>query len=233
MTSNQVPTYSIRHLPEEERPRERLLRLGPEALTVVELLAILLSSGTKEKPVMQLSQQLIAHFGSLEKLSTATVQELCQIKGIGKAKAIKLRAAFSINQRFAKTSSTSKLKVENPLNAYNLVKDELSSETREVFILIFLDVKGCYIGHETAAIGTLTQALVHPREVFYPAIRNKAVSLVIVHNHPSGDLTPSKEDLELTKKLIEVGRMVGIPVNDHLIVSSKGYISLRQKSDLF
>lgn len=225
--------YSIQNLPEVERPRERLMRHGPEALSAAELIAIVLGSGTKSAPVLQLSQSLIARFGSLQHLAEATVQELCQVKGIGSAKAIQLRAAFSIGLRLGSQNVAVKYKIEHPIHAYHLVKDELSGEKRELFLIIMLDAKGCVISHYTVAIGTLTDAQVHPREVFYPAIRHKAVSIILAHNHPSGDLTPSKADYELTRALISVGKMIGIPVNDHIIVADRGYISMRQRGEVF
>lgn len=225
--------YSIQNLPAAERPRERLMRHGPETLSAAELIAIVLGSGTKSMPVLQLAQEIVARFGTLQKLADATIEELCQIKGVGAAKAIQLRAAFSLGLRASKQAITPKYKIEHPAHAFNLVKDGLQSEKREVFVVILQDAKGCVISHQIVAIGTLTHAPVHPREVFYPAIRHKAASLILTHNHPSGDLTPSKQDLDLTKKLIEAGRMVGIPVNDHLIISERGYVSLRQMGGVF
>lgn len=225
--------YSIQTLPEDDRPRERLLRLGAEALSAAELIAILLGSGTKSAPVLQLSQALVARFGNLQQLSEATIQELCQVKGIGSAKAIQLRAAFSLGLRLNRQNVGPKFKVEHPVHAYNLVKDQLVGEKRELFMIVMLDAKGYVITHYTVSIGTLTETAVHPREVFYPAIRHKAVSMILVHNHPSGDLTPSKEDIELTRNLVSVGRLIGIPVNDHIIVGEKGYLSMRQKGEVF
>lgn len=225
-------SYSVLKLPEAERPRERLMRHGAETLSAAELIAIILGSGTKSAPVLQLAQQIVARFGCLQKLAEATIEELCQINGVGVAKAVQLRAAFNLGLRASRQTIAPKYKVEHPVHAYHLVKDEMISEKRELFVVILQDAKGCVISHHVVAIGTLTHAPVHPREVFYPAIRHKAASLILVHNHPSGDLTPSKPDIELTKKLIDVGRMVGIPVNDHLIISELGYLSMRQKTDI-
>lgn len=231
---NEAPChYSIQHLPSAERPRERLMRHGPETLSAAELVAIVLGSGTKTTPVLQLAQEIVGRFGTLQKLAEATIEELCQIRGVGTAKAIQLRAAFNLGLRASKQAITPKYRIEHPVHAYHLVKDELQYEKRELFVVILQDAKGCVIGHHTVAIGTLTHAPVHPREVFYPAIRHKAASIILVHNHPSGDLTPSKQDEILTTKLIEVGRIVGIPVNDHLIISERGYVSLRQLGGLF
>lgn len=225
--------YSIQQLPETERPRERLMRCGPEALSAAELIAIVLGSGTKSSPVLQLSHLLIGRFGSLQGLAEATTQELCQVKGIGEAKAIQLRAVFNLGLRLSKQNVMPKFKIEHPIHAYNLIKDEMAGEKRELFMIIMQDAKGVVIHHCVISIGTLTETQVHPREVFYPAIRHKAVSLILVHNHPSGDLTPSKSDYELTRQLVEVGRMVGIPINDHIIISSQGYLSMRQQGMIF
>lgn len=231
---SEVPTmYSIQQLPETERPRERLMRYGPEALSAAELIALVLGSGTKSAPVLQLSHLLIGRFGSLQALAEATTQELCLVKGIGEAKAIQLRAAFNLGMRLSRQNVTPKYKIEHPIHAYNLVKDEMIGEKRELFVIIMQDAKGVVIHHCIVSIGTLTETPVHPREVFYPAIRHKAVTLILVHNHPSGDLTPSKNDHELTRKLIEVGRMVGIPINDHIIISAQGYLSMRQQGGIF
>lgn len=227
------PSYSIRSLPEEERPRERLHRYGPEAVSVAELIAILLGSGTRGRSVLQLAHEIVAHFGSLRNLSDATIAELCTIKGLGIAKAVQLKAAFNLGLRVSKQLSGPTYRIEHPLHVYNLVKEELSEEKREVLIVILLDTKGCVIIQETISIGTLSETLVHPREVFYPAIRHKAASLILVHNHPSGDPTPSKEDYDVTELLVKVGSMMSIPISDHLIIGKSGYTSLRQKGFIF
>jgi DNA repair protein RadC len=225
--------YSIQNMPLEERPRERLLQSGVESLSTAELIAIILGSGTKGKSVLQMSQELLSHFGSLKNLSEATVKELCQIKGLGEAKALQLKAAFGLGSKISRQAIPLKVRIENPLHVYHLLKEELENEKREFFIVILQDVKANLICHEVVAIGTLSNTLVHPREVFYPAIRHKAASLILAHNHPSGDPTPSKQDLEVTKILIEAGKLVGIPVQDHLIIGHGSYISLRQISTLF
>jgi DNA repair protein RadC len=232
MSALQV-SYSIPHLPESERPRERLVQFGAESLSAAELIAIILGSGTKQAPVLQLAQAMLAKFGTLQHLADATIQELCQIKGIGMAKAIQLRAVFNLGLRLSKQNISPKYKIDHPVHAYHLIKDELVAEKRELFVVIMQDAKGCSLGYQIVSIGTLTQAPVHPREVFYPAIRHKAVSIILAHNHPSGDLTPSKQDEELTRQLIHAGRMMGIPINDHLIVSTQGYLSLRQRGGIF
>lgn len=225
--------YSVQHLPQEDRPRERLVRFGAESLSTAELIAVILGSGTKSQPILQLAHQLVTHFGSLNNLCNATLSELCEIKGIGSAKAIQLKAAFSLGLRASKQTIQPKYRIDHPVHAYNLIKDELEKETRELFLVILQDARGFVICHEVVSIGNLTQTLVHPREVFYPAIRHKAVSLIVAHNHPSGDPTPSPEDFELTKVLVEAGKLIGIRLHDHLIVGNQRYVSLRKEGVVF
>lgn len=220
---------SIPQLPELDRPRERLLHQGAEALSTVELVALILGSGTKSMPVLRLAQELLGRFGSLQRLAEATIAELCQVKGIGQTKAIQLKASFALGTRAARRPDRHKLKIENPQQAYVLIKDELAYESREILLVILLDLKNRLICHEVVAIGTLSNSLVHPREIFYPAIRHKAASLVLAHNHPSGDLTPSKEDLDVTRIVVEAGLLMDIPVQDHLIVGAGGFLSMRQQ----
>lgn len=221
--------YSIQDLPEAERPRERLMHFGAEALSTAELIAIILGSGSQTKPVLQLAHEIVARFGSLRELAEATLSELLEIKGIGFAKAIQLKAAFNLGMRTSKQAVTPKYRIEHPLHAYNLLKDEMEHEKRELFVVILQDVKGFVICHEIVSIGSLSQTLVHPREVFYPAIRHKAASLIVAHNHPSGDPTPSPQDLELTKILVEASSLISIPLHDHLIIGQQRYVSLRQQ----
>lgn len=225
--------YSIHKLPAEERPRERLLRHGPESMSTVELLAILLGSGMKGMSVLQLAQELLTRFGSLRHLSEASVEELCKIKGMGCAKALQIKAAISLGQRASRQTISAKYLIENPLHAYHLVKDELENEKKEILVVILQDVKGCVISHHVVGVGTLSNTLVHPREVFLPAIRHHAASMILVHNHPSGDPTPSQQDYDMTKQLVEAGKLMGIPINDHLIIGNQAYISLRQKGVSF
>lgn len=213
----------------EERPRERLLRYGPEAMATAELIAIILGSGMRGISVLQLSQEIVMRFGNLQRLSEATVEEFCSIKGLGQAKALQLKAAFSLGMRLLRQAPSVKYRIEHPVHAYNLIKDDLFQEKRELFIVILQDIKGCVICHQVVAIGTLSNTLVHPREVFNPAIRHHAASIIIAHNHPSGDPTPSQQDYEVTNNLIEVGKITGIPVNDHLIIGEQSFISMRQK----
>lgn len=225
--------YSLEHLPEEDRPRERLRRCGAESLTTAELVAIILGSGSKEKPVLELAHEIVNRLGGLRQLAEATLSELLEIKGIGLAKAIQLKAAINLGMRVSRQAITAKYRIEHPSHAYYLLKDDLEHEKRELFIAILQDTKGYVICHETISIGSLSQTLVHPREVLYSAIRHKAASLIVAHNHPSGDPTPSSQDLELTQQLVEASSLMNIPLYDHIIIGQQRYVSLRQQGFSF
>ena len=223
----------MQRLPEHERPRERLMRHGAEAMSTAELIAIVLGSGTKSIPVLHLAQELVMHFGSLQRLAEATFEELCQIKGVGSAKALQLQACFSLGIRLSRQVIPPKYRIDQPENAYHLIKDAIAHQKQEHFMVILLDVKNGVIHQQVVAIGTLSQTLIHPREVFYPAVRHKAAGLILAHNHPSGDPTPSSEDKEVTKILVEAGHLMGIAVRDHLILGHEQYVSLRQQGLAF
>lgn len=218
----------LKTLPAEERPRERLQREGVDALSLAELIAIVLGNGTQGKSVLDLSSEILQVFGGLEKLLDASVAELMQIRGIGLAKAIQLKAVFGIALKCRKPLSQSKYSITSPDEAYQLAQGEIAHLSQEVLFVILRDVRGNFLHSEMVSVGTLSQVIVHPREVFYPAVRHKAHSLIIAHNHPSGDPTPSKSDLELTRVLIEAGRVMSIGFDDHLIVCRDRYVSLRQ-----
>jgi len=217
-------------IPVHERPRERLKEEGEAALSIAELLAILLSTGTKGISVLKLSQQLLETFGDLPSLLEASVEELKTIKGIGEAKAIQLKAAFAIALRYRRLcEKKEKISIVTPEDAYELLRDKLEPLKQEALFVLLRDAKKQAIGMIQVALGTLSQVLIHPREVFFPAVRHKAHSVILAHNHPSGDPTPSFADLEMTKKLFACGEMMGIPVDDHLIIGKGCFISLRGK----
>ncbi|NGX53662.1 MAG: hypothetical protein K1000chlam4_00379 [Chlamydiae bacterium] len=223
-----MSNYTIKELPKEERPRERLISHGPETMKLAELIAIIVSSGTKGKSALELGQEIVATFPNL---GDATVQELAQIKGMGQTKAIQLKAALSLASRIAAGPNPPRFLVDNPVHAYNLIKERVQYKKKEIFGAILLDTKGGVIRWEEISVGTLNQTLVHPREVFQPAIRHGAATMILVHNHPSGDCTPSLEDYRVTEKLVSASRLMQIPVRDHLVVSSEGYFSMREHKE--
>jgi len=218
---------NLRKLPAQERPRERLRKFGSEALSLAELLAILLATGTKDKSVLELAHEMVIRFGSLQSLLEASIEELMEVKGIGPAKALQLKAAFGIALKTTQKTFALKDPIDSR-GAYELVRHDLADQKQEMLMVILKDVKGRLIALEKVSIGTLSDVLVHPREVFSPAVRNKASSLILAHNHPSGDPTPSRADLELTKHLIRSSRIMGIDLDDHLIVGSSSFVSLRE-----
>jgi len=218
----------IKSLPESDRPRERLERAGINALSHAELIAIALGSGTPGKSVLKLAQELLEHFGGLDKLLDASIVELMQIKGIGKAKAILLKAVFGLALKCKKPFQNQKYNISSAKDAYDLAQAEIAHIPQEVLLVILRDVRGNVIHHEQVSVGTLSQVLVHPREVFYPAVRHKAYSLIIAHNHPSGDPKPSSTDLELTRALVLASQVMSIRLDDHLIVCRDRFVSLRE-----
>ncbi len=216
----------MQKIPLEERPRERLLHAGEESLSDSELLAILLGSGTSKISAAGLAHNLLKHFGGLATLSEASIEELCQIHGIGPVKAIELRALFALAKRLLKKNQTVKTKIDSSEAAYHALIDLFYGEKKEILAVLMLDARLTLIGREVVSVGTLTEVLLHPREVFLPAIKRGAHSIVLAHNHPSNDLSPSREDLEVTERLSLAGKVLDIAVNDHLIICDDRYRSL-------
>ncbi len=216
-------------LPDSELPRERLQRCGAEALSLGELLAILLVTGTQGKSVLMLAQELVAHFGGLLGLLDASIEELIAIKGIGSAKAIQLHAAFALARRAQKASCQNKILLDSVEVAVGMARQEIAHYKQEVLLVMLRDAKARFIHSEKIAMGTLSEVMIHPREVFYPAVRYKAHSLILAHNHPSGDPTPSKADVEMSQLLMHSSRVMGIDVVDHLIIGSDNFISMKRQ----
>jgi len=221
-------SFTLHDLPAEERPRERLAKFGEQALSAQELLQLILGRGIAGESVAVTAQKLLTQFGSLQKLSEASIEELSSVKGIGLAKAAQIKAAFEIGRRLSiQTPSYKKKELTNPEKVFKLVKSRLKDYTKEHFYLIALDSRNWSI-HEVS-LGTLNANLVHPREAFAEAIKSKAASVIFVHNHPSGDPEPSEDDLVITKRLVESGKILGIEVVDHIIITKTGFISFKEK----
>jgi len=200
----------------EQRPRERLKEKGVENLSDTELLALILEKGNIGENVLDLSNRLISTFG-INKLNSLSLQEFMKIKGIKLAKAAKLLAAFELSKRVSSGKICEKV-VRNPSDIADYYIEKLKDKKKEYFIAVFLDSKNKIIGDEIISIGTLNSSLVHPREVFKEAIKNSANAIILVHNHPSGNVEPSEEDYRVNKVLVETGDLVGIKVLDHLVV---------------
>src|SRR3989338_214619 len=226
---NMSKSFTIHDLPKEERPRERLVKFGEQALSAQELLQLILGRGVAGESVAVTAQKLLAQFGSLQKLAEASIEELSSIKGIGLAKAAQIKAAFEISRRLSTQASSYKSKeLTDPEKVYRLIKSKLKDYHKEHFYIIVLNSSGYSIAE--VSVGSLNASVVHPREVFAEAIKNKAASVIFVHNHPSGDPEPSADDLEITKQLTESGKILGIEVIDHIIITKTGFISFKEKN---
>ncbi|NGX50625.1 MAG: hypothetical protein K1060chlam2_00473 [Chlamydiae bacterium] len=216
----------LAQIPKEERPRERFLQRGADALSLTELIAICLGSGRKGQSVLSLAETLLSRFGGLSSLLEASVESLTEVKGIGIAKAIQLQAAFALAKRCNRKGGSARCFISGPEDVYTLIAPEIENEKREVLALLMRDARGYIFHHEIIAMGTLSEVIVHPREVYHQALHHRAFSLIIAHNHPSGDPHPSQADLELTKLLVVSGNLLGVRLDDHLIIGRSSYVSL-------
>ena len=226
------PTYTslrIADMLPDDRPRERLERFGPQNLTTPELLAILFRTGTKDRNAVQVAEDVFRQRGGLAGLATASLVELAEVHGVGRVKAIELKAAVELGKRLAAMTEEAHPEIRSPDDVAKLMSTELRYETKEHLYALVLDSRQRVRKKCLVSTGTLTESLVHPREVYLEAIRFSAASLVLVHNHPSGDPEPSEEDLSITKRLVECGELLGIQVLDHVIVAKRGVVSLRSR----
>ncbi|MEH7379788.1 DNA repair protein RadC [Bacillus sp. JJ1533] len=219
----------IRDYPQQERPRERLVIDGADSLSNHELLAILLRTGSKDESVIQLSNRLLHHFEGLRLLKDASVEEITSIKGIGKAKAVLIMAAIELGRRIGKLQYEDRYVIRSPEDGAKYVMEDMRFLTQEHFVCLYLNTKNQVIHRQTIFIGSLNASIVHPREVYKEAFRRSAASIICIHNHPSGDPAPSREDIEVTKRLVECGRIIGIELLDHLIIGEHKYVSLKEK----
>jgi len=220
---------TIKDLPPNERPRERVMNRGAAALSDAELLAILLRTGTAEETAVELAGRILVEIGGLTELPRSSLEDLTAIKGLGPAKAITLLAAAELAARLSSRLRQEAAVVSTPAEAAELVMEEMRHYQREHFRILLLDTKNKVLGLEEISIGSLNTSLVHPREVFRPAIRKACASVILLHNHPSGDPEPSREDLEVTRRLCEGGRLLGIEVLDHLVIGDGRFVSFRER----
>ena len=218
----------IRDMPADERPRERLVRHGAETLATAELLAIILRVGSSRGSAIGLANELLKHFGSLKGIAKASVEELSAVSGVGMAKAAQLKAAFELGKRLAVGSEERPL-VNRPELAANLIMEEIRYHDKEHFKALLLDTRNRCIATVSVSVGSLNANVAHPREVFKEAVSHSAASIIVAHNHPSGDPTPSEEDKGLTRRLVEAGKIMGIEVLDHVIIGDGCWVSLKEK----
>lgn len=218
---------SIKNWPEDERPRERLANNGPQSLSDTQLLAIILRVGDKsaKKTALDLGREILTTFGNFRELNLISVNELCAIRGIGIAKASQIKAALEIGKRMSSQYGLKRAQFRSSEEVVNHYIPLMRDAKKEIFKIILLDSKNKMLKDIVISQGSLTSSLVHPREVLNPAIKESAASIILIHNHPSGDPTPSKDDIEITHRLKQACDIVGIKVLDHLIIGEKNHFS--------
>lgn len=218
----------IRSLPEEDRPRERVLTGDLEERSTSEILAAILGTGGAGRSVLQLAHELLARFGGLKELAQAGVDALLEVPGIGPAQAARLVAACEVGRRLVRSRAAVRVQIRSPEDVAGLLMEPMRSLDREQFRVVLLDSKNRVLRAVTVAVGTLNASLVHPREVFKPGIQKSAAALILVHNHPTGIASPSEEDIRLTRRIVQAGRILGIEVLDHVIIGDGTYESLKE-----
>lgn len=222
-------TYRIMDLEETERPRERLARLGPDVLSHAELLAILLRVGTKGENAVQMGHRLLKEFGGLTGLHRASYEEVCNQHGIGPAKAAQIKAAIELGRRLTEESPEERPAINNPGDAAALLQYEMGVLEQEELRVLLLDTRNRVMKSKTVYRGSLNSSQVRVGELFKDAIRGNAASIIVVHNHPSGDPSPSPDDIAITRSLVQAGELLDIEVLDHLIIGSGRYVSLKER----
>lgn len=220
---------TVKEMNPDEQPREKLMNYGAESLSDAELLAILLRTGTPSMNVIQTSQVLLDHFGGLRKLARKNWQEMRVIPGIAKVKALTLEAVFELSRRIQVASLGKQIQITSPQDAVAFFAPKLRDLTKEVFIVTFLNNAKYVTGYKRISSGGSTATIVDPSEVMRQAVMNEANSILLVHNHPSGNTSESKADIRLTKRIAEAGKLLGIPVDDHIIIAGDGYTSFKAK----
>lgn len=218
----------IREMSEDERPREKMLKKGEKSLSNAELLALIIRTGNKNFNAIELSNQIFKEkLINIRDLYDISIEELCDIDGIGIAKAAQIKAALELGMR-ASSYIPTRYKIKNPWDIYKYYMEELRYESKEIFKIVLLNTKNEIITDEKISVGTLNTSLVHPREVFKPAIRKSSSKIILIHNHPSGCCNPSHEDEMVTKRLIQCGEIIGIEVIDHIIIGDGVYFSFKE-----
>lgn len=229
MIETTLLNMKIHDVHEADRPRERLLRQGAKSLSNQELIAILLGTGTKHESVLAVANRVLLTFEKLHNLKFATLEEMTEIKGIGEAKAVLLLAAIELGRRLASKEGEQRYTIRSPEDAANFLMQDMTSLQQEHFVVLFLNVKNQILHKKTIFVGSLNASIVHPREIFREAVKRSAASIICAHNHPSGVPTPSTEDIDVTTRLYEAGKIVGVDLLDHVIIGDHQFISMKEK----
>jgi len=216
-------------LPVQERPRERLAHFGAQALSNAELIALVLGTGRLGESALSVGERLLDHVGGIRELVDVQVNELRQVPGVGLAKAVAVLASIELGRRLQMSVGAELQKIASPHEAALYLMEKLRFLRKEHFVTIHLDTKHQVLGEEIVSIGSLNASIVHPREIFKTAVKRSAAAIICAHNHPSGDPTPSQEDVDVTQRLVSAGRILGVEVLDHIVIGDKRYISLRER----
>lgn len=220
----------MKDIPFNERPYEKLENFGAERLTDAELLAIIIKTGTKDETAVSLAQRILKSSEWVEDITEISLQELMKIKGVGRVKAIQIKAVLELGKRLVSFRKSNKLQIRNPQDVSDFLMEEMRFLKKEYVKALLLNTKNELIKIVDVAIGSLNASIIHPREVFSYAVKSGSASVILVHNHPSGDPTPSSEDILITKRLYEAGQILGIELLDHIIIGNKKYVSLKEKN---
>jgi len=220
---------TIKDLPTDERPRERLVKYGAEALSNAELLAIILRVGTQQYSAIGMAEHLLSRFEGLKGIASAGIEDLSEIKGLGTAKATQIKAMVELGKRLASSTGPSRATIRSPQDAADILMPELRDQPQERFKAIFLNNKTEVLKVRTITIGSMDCSMITPRELFREGLSGNCASVIIAHNHPSGDPMPSKEDIDVSKRLVQAGQMIGIEVLDHVIIGDGRWISLKER----
>ncbi len=233
MADTEYRTLLIKEMPEGERPRERLEAYGEGALSNAELIAICLRTGSPNENAVGLAQRLLATFGGLAGLSRASVREMCQVPGIGPAKASQLKASIELGRRLIATTDDARPQIRCPDDAARLLIPIMGAEPQEELRVLLLDTRHRVIRQHKVYVGNVNTSIVRMGEVFREAVRDNALAIIVAHNHPSGDTTPSVEDIRITEEIVEAGKRLDIELLDHLIIGRHGYYSLKEHGQGF
>jgi len=220
----------IKDLQKEEKPREKMIEKGSEALTDVELLAIIIRSGGKNNSATSLSRELVSKFGNLKNVLTADIKQLTSFKNIDSAKATSIKAVEEISKRYLTPHCEENPRIKTPKDVYDLIRKEILNKEEEYLFLICLDSRNRLISKEIISKGTINETLIHPREIFKKALNKNAYSIILVHNHPSNESVPSDEDIKVTKRIFRAGIDMGIPLTDHLVVTNNDFMSMKAQN---
>jgi DNA repair protein RadC len=227
----EIPPYSsaVREMPEEDRPRERLARLGPEALRDAELIAVLFRTGTREAGAVALGERLIRHFGDLRGLARASLEEIQQVKGVGRVKAIEVKAALELGKRLAAHRVRDRVRIKKPADVADILMAAFKEYETEHFKSLLLNRKNEVLKTVNISQGGLDGTMAAPRDVFRQAVREGAAAIIVAHNHPSGDPDPSRIDIELTEQLVRAGEVLGVPLLDHVVFGDGCFVSMKER----